>query len=168
MEKIQARVILEILGRPPEHITSSLGALIDRMAKEQGVKILDKKMHEPIEVKDSKDLYTTFAEILAELDSFEIFIGIMFAYMPANIEIISPEKVVFTNTSFNFLSGRLLTRLHEYDAIAKKMIMDRDFLVNKLKEVAPDLFKENPPETKIEGVRPKKSPRKSPKKKSKK
>jgi|GEM_PF-1150016 len=141
MEKIQINMILEILGRPAGNVQEGLKSLIVRLTGEKGVKILSQTIHSPAPVKDSNDLFTAFAELTLELDSLSNYFGIIFAYMPANVEIISPEKIILDNQELNFLGNKILQRLHDYDAIAKKMIFDRDFLLNKLKEAAPQLFK---------------------------
>ena len=146
MEKFVARFIIEILGRPPEHIKFSLSQLLDKLAREKGVKTNERKISEPLAVPDSKDLFTSFADVTIECDSLEVFLGIIFAYMPANVELISPEQLIFTNTDINLLANKLVLRLHDYDSVAKRMLKERDFLVEKLKEYAPHLFKK-PEET---------------------
>jgi len=141
MEKIQLRAILEILGRPPEHISTALQQLIEKIKKEKGIKLIDETHHAPIPIKDSPDLYTSFAEIMLELDDLNIVFGFLFQYMPANIEIISPENLKLTNQEMNVAVNHLAERMHQYDAITKKMIAERDAAMKKLFEVAPHLFK---------------------------
>ena len=46
------------------------------------------------------------------------------------------------NDYLNFLANRLLLRLHDYDAITKNMIAERNIAISKLKEIAPHLFKQ--------------------------
>ena len=137
MEKIQANIILEILGRPKENVLSALQGLITKLGNEPGVKIIDHVIHPVIKVKDSKDLFTSFAELNLELNSMDNYFGILFAYMPSNIELVSPEQINLRNDELNILANKLAARLHDYDAIAKRMIAERNILVNKLQEVAP-------------------------------
>ena len=152
MEKLRANLILEILGRPKEHIVEALNELVNKLGSEGGIKIIEKKIHEPISVKEAKDLFTTFADVLIELDSLENYFGIMFAYMPANFEIINPEKLTLSNVNLNDLASKLIHRLHDYDAITKKALVDNELLAKKLHEVAPHLFKqqENTQTTEVE------------------
>ena len=82
MKKLNVRIIIEILGRPPEHIKKSLSLLIDRLEKEKGVKVIDRNIHEPIPTESSDNLYTTFAEVIAELDGIENYLGIIFGTEP--------------------------------------------------------------------------------------
>lgn len=141
MVKIKVNIILEILGRPKEHIKEALTTLVTRLGSEKGVRLVDKNIHEPTEVKDSKDLYTTFAEVSLELDSLGLLLGILLAYMPAHIEIAEPENINLTNYELNDLSNDIIRRMHDYDAIVKKALIERNFLESKLREVAPHLFK---------------------------
>ncbi|HOW37189.1 MAG TPA: hypothetical protein PLK34_02990, partial [Candidatus Pacearchaeota archaeon] len=50
-QEIDALLILEVLGRPKEHIVSALTGLIDQLAKERGVKVLNRNVREPRELK---------------------------------------------------------------------------------------------------------------------
>lgn len=165
-EKIQAHLILEILGRPAQHIKDALNELLKKLDSEKGIKVISKDEHEPVPIKDS-DLFTSFADVTVELDSMQQYFGIMFAYMPAHIEIISPENFNLSNFQFNELGNRLLSRLHEYDAITKKVIFERNILVEKLKQAAPHLFEKAPeqaPPAKSETKSKKEKPKKNSKK----
>jgi len=133
MERIEARMIIEIMGRPAAHITNTMGMLLEKLGKEKGVAVKEKKIHTPVEIEKSKDLFTTFAEVDVEFDSLENYIGIMFAYMPANVEIISPVNFRLTNDQMSSLGNSVITRLHFYDAVAKKLVAERDILTNQLK-----------------------------------
>jgi hypothetical protein len=140
-DKIQANMILEIMGRPPEHLKEALNTLVVKLGSEKGVEILTKNYHEPKKIEDSEDLFTAFAELLIEFDELGNFFGVIFAYMPAHIEIIKPESIKLANSDLNDTGNTLIQRLHSYDAIAKKMIHEREFLLNQLKTLDPELYK---------------------------
>jgi len=148
MKKLRVQIVLEILGRPAENVKEALNTLVVRLGSEPGVNIISKNYHDPISVEGAKDLYTAFAEVSLELDTIDNYFGIMFAYMPSNIELINPEEIILSNQDLNQLSGKLMQRLHDYDAITKKMIYERDIVVNKLKEGAPELFEPEKQEAK--------------------
>jgi len=140
MGKIQVQFILEMLGRPPEHLFETLKKLIEQLEGENGIKIIEKTLHEPAKLPESENLYTSFADIIAELDTIEHYFRIIFTYFPANMEIISPEKIELTNAQLTTLGSALINRLHDYDALAKKIVVDNEILTKKLREVAPHLF----------------------------
>lgn len=141
MGKIQANILMEIMGRPAEHVKQAITTLIEKLGSEKGVKVISKTVHEPKEIKEAKDLFTTFAEATVEFDSLENYFGVIFTYMPSHIEIISPSDFKIANFELNELGNKIIARLHDYDAIVKKTTMDRNIILKKLYEVAPHLFK---------------------------
>ena len=141
MSKIQARLMIEILGRPPENVKEALNTITTKIGSESGVKIINKQYHEPIPAQDSKDLFTAFVEIEAEFDTIENYLGIVFAYMPSNVEMISPEKITLSNAQLSEIASKITQRLHDYDAITKRTLVERDIVLQRLREVAPEEFK---------------------------
>ena len=133
MSKFQVNIILEVLGRPKEHVKGALNELVTRLDSEKEVKIIEKNLHDPLPVESAKDLFTTFAELTLELESLNTLFGLIFAYMPANIEVISPQKINLSNIELNDLGNRLVQRLHDYDAITKKALYENELLMEKLK-----------------------------------
>ncbi|MEI6731682.1 MAG: hypothetical protein WCK90_03295 [archaeon] len=136
MDKLKVTFVFEILGRPAEHIVAGLNGLIEKLGKEKGVKVIESTVHPPIPAKDSEDLFTTFGEVTVELDNLTYFFGIMFAYMPAHVELIYPENINLANHDLGQLATTILHRLHDYDAVTKRIIFERDTFANKLKEIS--------------------------------
>tara|TARA_Y100000034_G_C6897831_1_gene414384 strand:+ start:2697 stop:3224 length:528 start_codon:yes stop_codon:yes gene_type:complete len=139
-DKILANIVIELLGRPKEHLQEAMETHIVKLGSEKGVSIKNKTIHPAVEAQDSKTLFTTFAEVEVEFDSIENYLGIIFAYLPANIEIIKPENLSLSNAHFNDLGNMILQRVHNYDAVAKNMIAEREYLINILKTEAPELY----------------------------
>jgi len=142
MGDIHVSLIIEILGRPEEHVKEALKTVVTKLGAEKGVKLITKNYHEPKAVEDSKDLFTTFAEVDIEIESLANYFGILFAYMPAHIEITQPEKITLHNSELNELGNSLMQRLHNYDAIVKTTVNERNFLLKKIEEISPELFKQ--------------------------
>lgn len=158
---IRARMILEIMGRPPEHVTKALELLITKLTQEKGVVIDKQTIHEPVPVKEAKDLHTAFAELEVGFDSIPTYLGIMFAYLPSNIEIMEPQEIRIKNDQLTSLGNTLIARIHMYDAIAKRLIGERDIAVHKLQELT-----KKPVDLGIKEVKPKKRASKKSSKKS--
>ncbi len=134
-KKIRASLILEILGRPPEHLVKTLEDLINKINEEKGVKVENKKIHETKLVKDQKDLYTTYAEIEIEVENIMQLLGLIFRYMPAHIEIVSPENITLQNNNLNEVVNEIARRLHQYDEVARVLQNEKIILERKLREV---------------------------------
>lgn len=140
-QEINVLLILEVLGRPKEHILSALTGLIEQLNKEKGVKVLAKNIKEPRELKQEEqpaqaqqqELYVTFAEVEIQVTSLFDLVGVMFKYMPSHVEIISPEDISSTNADWNDMLNDLTRRLHAYDEVARVMQMENAILKNQLK-----------------------------------
>ena len=140
MKEIKVGLILEILGRPEQHVVDSLNALVARLGAEKGVKIASKEVHEPRKIDESKDLFTTFADVEIDFDSLDDLFRILFAYLPSNVEAIHPEKITISNMELSDVSSKIVQRLHEYDALAKNFLMERELILEELKKSAPDIY----------------------------
>ncbi|MBU0907505.1 MAG: hypothetical protein KKD18_02120 [Nanoarchaeota archaeon] len=146
MIKIEASMVLEILGRPKEHVTEALNSIVATIGTEKEIKIIDKKIHEPLPV-EKTDLFTSFAELDVVFESLMSYINTIFKYMPSNVQIISPEKLNISNMELNEIGNAVTQRLHRYDAVTKSVVAERDMYAKKLHEIAPHLFKkEDPPQ----------------------
>ena len=137
--KVSAVMILDVIGKPPEHLVESLEKIIENMGKEQGVILKSKQIKEPTLMKEQKDFYTTFAEVEIEVDEILYLAILMFKYMPAHIEIISPEILALSNNGFNDILNELTRRLHGYDEIARIMQIEKQILLNKIQELGGEI-----------------------------
>ena len=136
-DKIKTLLIIEVLGRPPEHLTETLESIIKNIGNEKGVSILSKKINEPKLIKDKNDFYTSFAEIEIEVDDVLGLVPIMFKYMPSHIEVISPGNIIISNNSINNLFNELAGKLHQYDEVTRVLQIERKILEKKLRELMP-------------------------------
>ncbi len=132
---IKATMIIEIIGRPPEHLTKTLKNMIKEMGKEKGIKITGEKTKDPVLMKDQKDFYTSFAEVEVELETVMDIAKIMFKYMPAHIEILSPERLQISNNDLNEVFNEIARRLHGYDEVARVIQAEKTILENKLRDL---------------------------------
>lgn len=132
-KKLRVTFIIEVIGRPAEHIFKALEDLIARLAVEQDVQVVNKKIHEPKEAEKAKNLFVTFAEVEFLTTTLDRLIELCFIYMPSSVEIIEPAEMRFTLNDANAILNSLLSRLHKYDEIAKTMIMQTQMLQSQLK-----------------------------------
>ena len=143
---IKAAIILEVMGKPPEHLIETLNKIIDEIEKEEGVEIKQKKVNQPIPMKEKTDIlgndtkikenefYTNFAEIEVEVDQISRLVLLMFKYMPANIEIIYPEAIILTNNGWGDILSEITRRLHANEEIVRVLQIQKAMLEKKLSE----------------------------------
>lgn len=134
-KKINAILILEVIGRPPEYLTETLNNLIKTMTEEKGVVVRETKINEPVLMKEQKDFYSGFAEIEVDIDEILYLAILLFKYMPAHVEIISPQNLTLSNAGFNDLFNELTRRLHGYEEIARILQSEKMILENQLKTI---------------------------------
>ena len=156
-KNLKALMILEVLGRPPEHLTSTLNDLIKQMDEEKGVVVKSKDVKEPVPMKEKvgslekggkenvqvEGFYSSFAEIELEVETVMHLAMLMFKYMPAHIEIISPESVALTNNGWNEILNELTRRLHGYDEVARTLQVEKEILERKLRDLIEGKKEEN-------------------------
>lgn len=150
-QKVNADLILEVIGKPPEYLTNTLNGLIDQINKEQGIKVKIKDVKEPkkmeekpkiagsskgkLKVEEQGDFYISFAEIEIEAESISNLTLLIFKYMPAHIEIMSPSSLTLTAGGWNEVLNELIRRLHGYDEIARVLQVEKAILENKLRSI---------------------------------
>ena len=131
---IKAIIIFDIIGKPPEYLTETLDKIIKDINDEKGVSVKEKKINEPILIKNQKELFTTFAEIEVEVEEIINLAILMFKYMPAHIEIISPELIILSNNGWTDILSEITRRLHGYEEIARIIQVEKGILEKKLRE----------------------------------
>lgn len=131
--RIEVAVILEVLGKPAEHLTETLDKIVKEINEETGIKVVESKIHEPKEMEKHKGMFTSFADLMIEVDSLDWLIVLMFKYMPAHVEVISPERVTLGNQTWNSFLNSLARKLHGYDEVARVLQAEKKVLERQLK-----------------------------------
>ncbi len=143
---IRVLMIIEVIGRPPEHLTETLNNMIEQIDSENGIRVKDKKINEPILMKDEKDFYTSFAEIEVEAGEIMNVVGLIFKYMPSHVEIIHPEFIALKNNSWSEILNELTRRLHGYDEVARIIQFEKSVLEKKVMALTETLEEKKPKE----------------------
>jgi len=136
-KKIIVAMIIEVLGKPADHLISTLEDIISKMALEKGVSIISKNINQPVEMPTQKGFFTDFAEIEVEISDVANLILLMFKYMPSHLEIISPSDLSIKSFEFNRVLNDLTMRLHKYDEVMRIVQIEKSILEKKLRELLP-------------------------------
>jgi len=132
-ENVRAILILEILGRPAEHVKEILSKIIEKLGKEKNVRLLNKTIAEPKEIEGQENIFTSFAEVEIETN-LQTLMLLIFAYMPSHIDIITPEDLRIKNSDMNLFLNELVRKLHRYDELAKTLMMERQIIAKQIQE----------------------------------
>lgn len=129
-QHIRARVIIEMLGMPRQHVDETIKSYVEKIANDQGFIILNKKFAES---REQGGMWSTFVEIELVLKGVPKLIGFCFDYMPSSIEILKPsELAISSNDIMDFLND-LQARLHSLDMAIKQLRAENEFLRRNMK-----------------------------------
>lgn len=166
-QKIRAVMIIEIAGRPPEHIKEALKAHVGVMKNMKGVKYISETFSDAKLVDQEKEIYSCFAEVEVEVETFLKLTELMFDFLPASIEVLEPESLRFNSQEATMFLSDLCGRLHKYDEIAKIAQMKNNQLMQHLQKIQQAIAQHRMEKEKIT-AKPKKEKKAKPSKKSKK
>jgi len=128
--QIFARVILEMVGKPKEHIETTFRSYIGNLKADK--KFVVTKEH-IAEVRPLKELFSTFAELEMWVKDIPALVGFCFDYMPSSVEIIEPDQFIYKRREFSDFITDLQGRLHSLDVMVKNLNSENKFIKNNLK-----------------------------------
>lgn len=125
-------MIVEIAGRPPEHVQAALKEHVGKMKNMKGVKYISESFSEAQLIDQEKEIYSCFAEVEVEVETFFKLTELMFDFLPSSIEVIEPDNIKFNTQEATMFLSDLSGRLHKYDEIAKISQMRSNQLAQRL------------------------------------
>jgi hypothetical protein len=125
-ERINCRVIIEMLGAPKEHIEETIRSYVKQLKEEyKTVKVLREHFAEATK-KDK--LYSTFAELDLEVEGAGNLINFCFDYMPSSVEIFEPDELAYDSRDFTLFLNDLQGKLHRIDMALKNLSAENQIL----------------------------------------
>ncbi|MFC1723138.1 hypothetical protein ACFL0V_03285 [Nanoarchaeota archaeon] len=109
--QLMARIVIEVLGAPKEHIEDAIELLVKRIHKEEDCEV---NSEETFEATEKGKLFSTFSEIdiwFKDLKTLEKF---MFEYAPASVEISQPSEINITSNFFSGILNDFMAKLHDH------------------------------------------------------
>lgn len=123
-EKILCRVVIEVLGKPKEHVEKAMSEYIKRIKSDEKFNVLKEEFAEL--KKQESNLWATFTEMEMEVNEVRDLIGFCFDYMPSLVEIIKPGSLTLTDKDFSDFFNDLQAKLHQVDMIAKQVRFENE------------------------------------------
>ncbi len=126
-KKITFRAVIEVLGKPPEHVDQSLKDYMEKIKKSKNYEIVKEK-YAQIQKQEKQELWSNFAELEIKTGKVEHLTSFCFEYMPSMIEVLEPEEISWSEQEFSVFLNDLQSRLHQIDLIAKQVKAENDQL----------------------------------------
>lgn len=108
--QIVTRVIIEIVGKPKEHIEKALKIVVEKIKEEKDIEVIEEKT---FNAEKQEEMFGTFAELGILFNNLQKLVEFCFDFMPSSIEILDPEKLSFDSNKFAGLINDLLAKLHQ-------------------------------------------------------
>jgi hypothetical protein len=126
---VTARLIIEMLGSPKEHVHNTMKKYLDKIKKE-GLQLANENVAEPVQ---KGELYATHSQFDATFPDIDHLLAFCFDAMPSSVEILTPDVLILDSTSFEDFLNDLQARLHNADYELKKIraenkVLDRNAL----------------------------------------
>lgn len=126
---IHAKMIMEIAGRPEEHVNNTLKEIGNKFEKEK-LKIISLTLHRAKDV--GEGIFSGFAEADFLTAKMSTLFGFVYDYMPSSLEIVSPDNLTETTANISNILNDLIAKLHQYDNAFKNLYTKNLILNNKL------------------------------------
>ncbi len=131
MVTITFRAVIEVLGKPPEHVKESMQEYLRKLEEDKRFKILHQESAE-MKKQEKQDLWAVFAELEIQTTQLENLTIFCLDYMPSTLEIVEPKQLNITDFQFSQFLNDLQTKLHQIDLLAKHVKIENDHLKRNL------------------------------------
>lgn len=107
---VLARIIIEVLGAPKEHVEGAVQIVVDRVHKTKDAEVVSENTYE---AEEKGKLFVTFSELEIWFHNLDTLSNFLFEFTPSSVEILQPQQL---SMNANFASGFLndfLLKMHE-------------------------------------------------------
>ncbi len=113
---VHVRAIIEMLGKPKEHVHETLKSYIDKLDEVEHYILISEEYSEP---EEKESMFSIFVEVELLIKGTEQVAWFCFDYLPSSIEIVEPTALNYKSSDFTGFMNDLLARLHQLDMTFK-------------------------------------------------
>tara|TARA_Y100000034_G_scaffold14075_3_gene14741 strand:- start:733 stop:1329 length:597 start_codon:yes stop_codon:yes gene_type:complete len=129
---IHCKIILEIIGKPEEHVKKSSNEYLEKINKEDNKITIVKKFISETTKLEKGELYSLFIELELLIKGFSNLSKFCFDYMPSSIEIYEPNRMVVDANKMSTLFNDFQEKLHKADFLSKSLAQQNRILGTNL------------------------------------
>lgn len=122
---IRCKAIIEVLGKPKEHVDKAIGDYVEHIKQDSELVVLGEEFSE---AKEQGKLWSRFVELDLVVKGMHKLIVFCFEYMPSSIEVEKPHELALSGSELSSFLNDLQARLHDVDMVVKKLKAENDFL----------------------------------------
>jgi len=122
---ILARIIIDVVGKPKEHVENSLRLAIKKIKEQKNIIL---KEGDLFKAKEKEGLWSTFSELELLFKDAGSLVGFCFDYVPSSVEILEPKGLRFDTNELSNLINDFLAKLHQIGVSLKKLNAENQIL----------------------------------------
>ena len=108
--ELTIKAIIEILGKPKEHVEQTISKVMEELGKKEGITIVEKEV---ANTKELENFFSTYADVELKLADLDKLIDFCFDFLPSSVEIMEPEKIDLDSHKMAEFLNDLLAKLHQ-------------------------------------------------------
>ena len=116
--QIKAKIVIEMMGAPKEHIENTLKKYIEKLKSSEIMEITDDKF---FEAEPQGKFFSTFTELDIWFQDITAMSNFCFEAMPSSVEILEPLNLKFKAKPIQDLFNDILGKLHDLDLLVKQV-----------------------------------------------
>jgi hypothetical protein len=136
-QHIRCRTIIEVLGKPKEHVEKAIKDYVEKIKQDSDLIILKTDF---AETKQQGKFWSTFVELEMVAKGVPKLMGFCFDYMPSSLEIIKPDELILSNRVIADFLNDLQARLHNMDMIIKQLKNENLFLKRNMNNLVKNII----------------------------
>ncbi|MBU2639573.1 MAG: hypothetical protein KKG75_02575 [Nanoarchaeota archaeon] len=129
--ELQIKAIIEILGKPKEHVEETMQKVIQELEKREGVTITNKEI---AKTRGVEKLFSTYVDLELTLNDLDKLIDFCFDFLPSSIEIIEPERLDLDSHKIAEFMNDLLAKLHQHSMIIRNLHAENTLMKQQLEK----------------------------------
>ena len=122
---ILTRIIVEVVGKPKEHVENSLKLAIKKIKEQKNIILREGDLYK---AKEKDGLWSTFSELELLFKDIKSLVGFCFDYVPSSVEILEPKGLKFDTNELSDLINDFLAKLHFIGISLKKLNAENQIL----------------------------------------
>ena len=127
--EIQIKAIIELLGKPKEHVESTMEKVLSELKNQKNLTIINQEI---AETKELEKFFSTFVDLELKLDSLDNLIDFCFDFLPSSIEIVEPEKLDLNSEAMAEYMNDLLAKLHQQSMLIRNLHAENTLMKKQL------------------------------------
>lgn len=126
---VRAIIVFEVIGNPKDYVKRALEGHISKLKADDSIDILSEAIENP---EKQDNLWSSFAEVEVLVKGLEKLTWICFQFMPASIEIMAPETLVFKGRDITNWLNDLLSKNHEVGLLSQQVGQENKLMLKNI------------------------------------